>query len=55
MPKLIAVDPIQHDGRDYAPGDTLDVADKTQAEALLDVGAARDPKAKPAAEPAPQE
>ncbi len=38
--KLTALQPIRHDGKRCAPGDTLDVADKRQAEALIACGAA---------------
>lgn len=40
MPKLHAMHPIRHDGKHYAPGATLTVADKAQAAQLIDSGAA---------------
>jgi len=56
MPKLIALTPINHDGKDYAEGDTFDVSDKAQVAQLVDSGAAvvkgQKPKAEVAAEAA---
>jgi hypothetical protein len=40
MAKLTAQQPINHDGKDYAIGDTLTVTDKAQIAQLVDVGAA---------------
>ena len=39
MAAVTALEPIQHDGEDYAPGDTLALTDE-QAQALIAVGAA---------------
>lgn len=50
MAKLKALTPIRHNGTEYAEGDVLDVADKAQAAALVEAGAAADPKAPAAAE-----
>ena len=38
--KLVAVEPIRHDGDDYAPGDELE-ADGVSAKQLVDIGAAQ--------------
>lgn len=40
--KLIARTTIRHDGKRYAEGETLDVKDKKQAQALIDCGAAEE-------------
>lgn len=40
MPKLVALSPVNHDGKDYAEGDEFEVKDKDQAQALKDAGAA---------------
>jgi peptide subunit release factor 1 (eRF1) len=40
MTKLIALTPINHDGKEFAEGDTLDVTDKAQVAQLVDSGAA---------------
>lgn len=40
--KLIARTPINHDGKPYVEGETLDVKDKKQAQALIDCGAAEE-------------
>lgn len=40
--KLIACTAIRHDGKPYAEGETLDVKDKKQAQALIDCGAAEE-------------
>lgn len=40
MPKLTALTPINHNGRDYGIGDTFDVSDKAQVEQLVQCGAA---------------
>jgi hypothetical protein len=46
--KLIARTTINHDGKSYAEGESLDVKDKKQAQALIDCGAAEEEgKAKP--------
>lgn len=50
--KLTAIDPIRYSGKQYAPGEELDVPE-TDGKALLDCGAAKLPdagkrKAKPA-------
>lgn len=37
---LVAIDPVRHDGADYAPGDTLPVSGE-QAAALIASGAAQ--------------
>lgn len=51
--KLIALTPIEHDGVQYAIGDELNVGDKTQAKALVSLGAAVTPdEAKRAAQAA---
>ena len=34
--KLILLSPVNHDGKDYAEGDTLIVKDDAQAKALID-------------------
>lgn len=41
MAKLIALQPINHDGKDYAIGDSLNVSNAAQIAQLVDVGAAR--------------
>lgn len=38
--KLTALQPIRHDGKRYAPGDSLNVKSKAQAQALIDCGSA---------------
>ena len=38
---LTAIDPINHDGVSYAPGDDLPEMPADQAQALLDSGAAK--------------
>lgn len=48
--KLIALHPIKHNGKRYAPGDVLSVDQKAQAQALIDCGAA-EPSEKAKAEP----
>ena len=40
MAKLSALQPISHNGKDYAEGDTLTVTDKAQIAQLVDAGAA---------------
>lgn len=50
--KLTAIDPIRYSGKQYAPGEELDVPE-TDGKALMDCGAAKPPdagkrKAKPA-------
>jgi len=40
MTKLIALQPINHDGKQFTEGDTLDVSDKAQVAQLVDAGAA---------------
>jgi len=40
MAKLIALTPINHDGKPFAEGDTFDVTDKAQVAQLLESGAA---------------
>ena len=40
MPKLTALTPINHDGKHFAEGDTLDISDKTQIAQLVDSGSA---------------
>jgi hypothetical protein len=40
MAKLTALQPINHDGRDYADGDTLTVTNPAQIVQLVDSGAA---------------
>lgn len=40
--KLIARTPINHDGKNYAEGEPLDVKEKKQAQALIDCGAAEE-------------
>ena len=40
MAKLIALQPIDHDGKHHAPGSTLTVSDKAQIAQLIQVGAA---------------
>lgn len=52
MAKYIVINPVQHDGKEYAEGDTIEVSDKAQADALLAAGAVAEQvkaKAKPAA------
>lgn len=44
--------PIQHDNKDYAEGDPIELDDKTEAPQLLAVGAIEPPAAKKAAEKA---
>ena len=38
--KLTVLSPVEHDGKAYADGDTVDVKDEVQAEALIASGAA---------------
>jgi hypothetical protein len=38
--KLTALGPIRHDGKRHAPGDTFEVKNKAQAQALIDCGSA---------------
>ena len=40
MPKLTALQPINHDGKDYQEGDTFTVKDDAQVAQLVEVGAA---------------
>jgi hypothetical protein len=40
MAKLIALSPINHDGKEFAEGDELSVKDDDQTAALVAVGAA---------------
>ena len=40
--KLTARTPINHDGKAYTEGESLDVKDKKQAQALIDCGAAEE-------------
>jgi hypothetical protein len=40
MPKLIALTPINHDGKTLAEGDAFDVADEVQVAQLVESGAA---------------
>jgi len=40
MPKLTALHPISHDGKDYQEGDTFSVKDAAQVAQLVDSGAA---------------
>jgi hypothetical protein len=40
MAKLTALQPINHDGKEYAEGDTLSVTDDAQVAQLLDANAA---------------
>ena len=55
MPKLIALTPINHDGKQHAEGDTFDVTDKAQVAQLVESGAAsvKGGSSKPKAEPSP--
>jgi len=38
--KLTVLSPVNHDGKDYAEGDTLELKDEAAAEALIASGAA---------------
>ncbi len=38
--KLAVLSPVNHDGKDYAEGETVDIKDEAQAQALVDVGVA---------------
>jgi len=40
MAKLIALTPINHDGKNYTEGDALEVTDAAQVAQLVDAGAA---------------
>jgi len=40
MPKLTALHPINHDGKDFAEGDTFTVTDRDQIAQLVESGAA---------------
>ena len=55
MAKLIALQPICHDGKDYAEGDTLDVAGEASIAQLVDAGAAKPKGGKSKAEKAADE
>lgn len=50
--KLTVLSPVVHDGKEYAEGDTLDIKDDAQAEALIEVGAAEAATSKKAAKAA---
>ena len=39
--KLTLLSPVNHDGKDYAEGDSLDIKDEAQAQALVDAGVAK--------------
>lgn len=38
--KLTVLSPVNHDGREYAEGDTIEIKDEAQAQALISAGAA---------------
>lgn len=39
--KITVLSPVVHDGKEYAEGDTLDIKDEAQAQALIEGGAAK--------------
>ena len=48
--KLNVLSPVNHDGVDYAIGDTVDIKDKATANALIEAGAAKEAGKKSKAE-----
>ena len=42
---IVTMGPVEHDGKTYQDGDTIDLKEKAQADALLRVGVIADPKA----------
>lgn len=41
----VTMGPVEHDGKTYQDGETVDLKDKAQAEALVRTGVIVDPKA----------
>lgn len=48
--KVKLLSPVQHDGKGYAEGETVDIKDKAQADALIACGAAESADGRKAAD-----
>jgi ribosomal protein L9 len=48
--KITLLSPVVHDGKEYADGDTVEIKDEAQAQALIETGAAKEAGKKSKAE-----